>query len=226
MLEGAQLQRLLDGAAVTVQVTLLAALLGTVASMVFGVASMSGSRAARFVARTYVELFRGVSAIILLFWVYFALPILLDVRLSPLVAGVLALGLNMGAYGSEIARGAIQAVPKGQTEASIALNLTGAQRLRYVVLPQAVVTMLPPYGNLLIELLKGSALVSLITLQDLLFMGRQLHNSRQADPVVNFTTVLVMYFVLSLLIAGAVRVAEAWFGRGLDTRGGPTLRAR
>ena len=218
-------ENLLEGAVTTVQVTVLAAVLGTVVSIVGGVAAMSGSRFARGVTRVYVEFFRGVSAVILLFWVFFAVPLLIDVRLSPLEAGVLALGLNMGAYGTEIARGAIAAVPKGQTEATVALNMTAFQRMKDVILPQAVVIMLPSYGNLLIELLKGTALVSLITLSDIVFEAQQLRTARVASSLSIFTSVLVIYFVFSLLISGLIRVAENLAGRGLDTGRGVTMRA-
>jgi polar amino acid transport system permease protein len=220
------IDNLLEGAVTTVQVTVLAALLGTVLSIAGGVAAMSGSRLARGATRAYVEFFRGVSAVILLFWVFFAVPLLIDVRLSPMQAGVLALGLNMGAYGTEIARAAIAAVPRGQTEATIALNLTPVQRLRDVILPQAVVIMLPSYGNLLIELLKGTSLVSLITLSDIVFEAQQLRTARVASSLSIFSTVLVVYFVLSLVITGLVRVAEHAAGRGLETGRGVTMRAR
>lgn len=225
MFDQAVLENLLEGAVTTVQVTVLAALLGTVLSVVGGVSAMSGSRLLRGVTRVYVEFFRGVSAVILLFWIFFAVPILIDVRLSPMEAGVLALGLNMGAYGTEIARGAIAAVPRGQTEAAIALNLTSGQRIRDVILPQAVVIMLPSYGNLLIELLKGTSLVSLITLSDIVFEAQQLRTARVASSLAIFSTVLVMYFILSLVITGLVRVAENIAGRGLDTGRGVTMRA-
>jgi len=131
---------------------------------------------------------------------------------------VLALGTNMGAYGTEIARGAIQAVPKGQTEAAIALNLTTAQRLRHITLPQALVTMLPPFGNLLIEVMKASALVSLITLQDLTFEAQNLRVNRAADSVDIFVAVLILYFLMALVITLAVRQAERYLGRGLHVQ--------
>jgi polar amino acid transport system permease protein len=225
MIDQVVIENLLEGAVTTVQVTVLAALLGTALSIAGGVASMSGSGLARGLTRVYVEFFRGVSAVILLFWVFFAVPLLIDVRLSPLEAGVLALGLNMGAYGTEIARGAIAAVPRGQTEASIALNLSTTQRIRDVILPQAVVIMLPSYGNLLIELLKGTSLVSLITLSDIVFRAQQLRAARVASSLTIFTTVLVMYFVLSMIISGLIRLAENVAGRGLETGRGATMRA-
>lgn len=220
MLTSGQLQQLLSGAWITIQVTAYSAVLGTLIALVGGVASLSGSRFLRWFTRAYVELFRGVSAIILLFWVYFTLPQLFGIFLSPLQAGLLALGTNMGAYGSEIARGAIQAIPRGQSEAAIAVNLSPFQRLRHVVLPQAVVLMLPPFGNLLIEVMKASALVSLIDLDDLTERAQNLRTLRAAGSLEIFATVLVLYFLISAAITVGVRVLERRFGRGLNVGGG------
>lgn len=102
----------------------------------------------------YVEIFRGTSLLIQLFWIYFALPMVLDIRMSAMTAAILALGLNYGAYGSEVVRSSILAIPKGQIEASIALNMTPFQRMRRIIFPQAWTMMLPGFGNLQIELLK------------------------------------------------------------------------
>jgi polar amino acid transport system permease protein len=207
---------LLDGASITVQVTAYAAAWGTVVAIVLGVASLSPNRLIRSVVRVYVEVLRGVSAIILLFWVFYALP-LLGISLEPLSAGVLALGLNLSAYGTELVRGAVQAVPKGQTEASIAVNLSFPRRTWSIVLPQAAVIALPPYGNLLIEVMKASALVSLITLGDLTYAAQNLRLNRAADPIDIFTATLIIYFGISLVITGVTRLLENRFGRGLDT---------
>lgn len=208
---------LADGAWITVQVTFYAVILGTVIGMLGGVASLSPIRPLRWLARVYVEVFRGVSAIILLFWVFFALPPLLGIFLPPLPAGVIALGTNMGAYATELVRGAIQAIPKGQTEASIALNLSAYKRLRHVILPQAVAIMLPPYGNLSIEVMKASALVSLIALNDLTFEAQNLRVNRAADSLEIFVPVLLLYFAISGVITLVVRLLERRFSRGLET---------
>lgn len=210
------IQELLSGVLITVQVTAYSVALGTVISIAGGVASLSGVASLRWLTRVYVEIFRGVSAIILLFWVYFALPQLFDIFLSPLQAATLALGTNMGAYGTELVRGAIQSIPAGQTEAAIAVNLNAYQRLRYVILPQAFVTMLPPYGNLLIEILKATALVSLIDLSDITERAQYLRSLRVAESAQIFAVVLVIYFVLSGLITLVVRALEGHFGQGLD----------
>src|SRR5699024_6768308 len=104
-----------------------------------------------------------------LFWLYYALPILFDIHLgNDFWAGALAIGLNYGAYMSEIVRGAILSVAKGQTEAATALIIARFQRLRLDILPQAVRVMLPEFGNYLIQMLKASSLVSLIGLTDVL----------------------------------------------------------
>lgn len=209
---------------VTIQVTLLSALLGTAMSIVSGLASLSPWTAVRAGNRVYVDFFRGTSAIVQLFWIFFALP-LVGPSLSPLVAAVVTLGLNMGSYGSEVVRGALQAVPRGQGEASTALNLTPYHRMRFIIFPQAVVAMLPPYGNMLIELLKGTALVSLITLSDLTFAAQKLRSGGGADTTVIFSIVLVLYFLLAQVIAALVRTAETVASRGLDTGRGARGRA-
>jgi len=206
---------LMDGTWVTIQVTLMAALLGTVISVISGLAGMSPFRAIRWTNRAYVDFFRGTSAIVQLFWIFFALP-LVGPSFSPMVAGVVTLALNMGAYGSEVVRGAVRAVPAGQSEASVALNLTNFQRMRYIVFPQAAVAMLPPYGNLLIELLKGSALVSLITLSDLTFEVQKLRVNGMAPTATLFTIALFLYFFVALALTGAVRAAERYLSRGLE----------
>jgi polar amino acid transport system permease protein len=209
-----QYRNLMRGVVVTVQVLLGSFALGTIMSLVFGVARLSVRRWVRAVALVYIEFARGISAIILLFWVFFALPILFGMgSMPPMLAGILALGLNMGAYGAEVVRGAIQAVPKGQTEATIALNMTPSQRLRHVILPQAIPIILPPYGNLTIEILKGTALVSLITLSDLAWRAQNIRiNLVRADEPVStavlYLNVLVIYLILAQVIAFLFRIAE------------------
>lgn len=223
MLDGSQILSLLQGAWITVQLFASAALLGTALSLVFGIMGLSESRALRGFSRVYVEVARGASAIVLLFWVRFAVPILFDIDvMGPFLAGVLALGINMGGYGAEVVRGGIQSVPLGQTEASIALNLTIRDRLRHVILPQAVLVMLPPYGNLNIEVMKGTSLVALIALGDLTREAQNLRTQRvlMEDPPTTaaiFGTALVIYFVLSQVIALFYRWVEGkaggrWYG--------------
>lgn len=225
MLSTGVLDRLLDGARISVQVTLLAVVWGTVVAVVLGVVSLSRNMIVRGVVRVYVEVFRGVSAIILLFWCYYALP-QFGLFLEPMQAGVLALGLNLSAYGTEIVRGAVQSVPKGQSEAAIAINLSTMRRIWSIILPQSAIILLPPYGNLLIEVFKASALVSLIGLTDIAREAEIMRQRDVADSVEIFTAALILYFAISLLITGAIRLLERYFSRGLDisrktSSGGP-----
>jgi len=209
-----QYQNLLEGTWVTVQVILGSFALGTLMSLIMGVARLSDRRWVRGWALVYIEFARGISAIILLFIMFFAIPILFGLGgMSPMLAGILALGLNMGAYGAEVVRGAIQAVPRGQTEASIALNLTDGQRLRHVVLPQAIPIILPPYGNLTIEVLKGTALVALISLTDITRVMLVMRQNRVlSDDPVNvpflFINGLIIYLILAQIVAQLFKLAE------------------
>ncbi|WP_428267701.1 ectoine/hydroxyectoine ABC transporter permease subunit EhuC [Haliangium sp.] len=200
------LPALLDGLVVTIEVTVLAALLGLLMSFLAGLAQRSRRRPVRALARVYVEIFRGTSALVQLFWVYFALP-LLGVEFTALAAAVVVLGLNAGAYGAEIVRGAIAAVPPGQYEAALVLGLSERQTLRRIVVPQALLATLPPFGNLLIELLKNTALVSMITLTDLTFEG-QLLRASSLRTVEIFGLVLVLYFLVAQAFTAALRTLE------------------
>jgi len=210
-------ERLLPGALLTAELTVVGSLLAAALALAAGLSLTARAMPVRAAARIYVEFFRGTSMLVQLFWLFFALPAF-GVELSPLQAGILALGLNIGAYGAEVVRGAVIAVPKGQAEAAIALNMSPGLRMRRIILPQAVVAMLPPFGNLLIELLKSTALVSLVTLSDLTFRA-QLLRSSTGETLEIFSVVLVMYFVMAYAITLGVRGLERRVSRGLDVGG-------
>jgi polar amino acid transport system permease protein len=197
---------LLRGAWVTVQLTLYGSALALVLAFVFGLIGTARSAWVRAVGRVYVEFFRGTATLVLMYWFFYALP-LVGLRLTPMFAAVLALGLNVGAYGAEVVRGAIRAVPREQYEATVALNMRPWLRLRRVLLPQAIALMLPPFGNLLIELMKGSAVVSLISITDLMLRAQQLRQSTGQTTAV-FLVILVMYFVIAQVLQLLVRYLE------------------
>ena len=208
------LTMILEGAAVTAQLTLLGSVLALVVAFIAGLGRLSPLAPLRWLATAYIEFFRGTSIFVQLFWVYFVLPFA-GITLSPLLAGVLALGLNVGAYGAEVVRGAILAVPKDQLEASVALNFTRVQRMRHVILPQAFPLMLPTFGNNAIELLKATAVVSLISLTDMTFQA-QVVRSQTGSTLFPFATILVLYFLMALAISALVRGLERRLTRGLD----------
>lgn len=197
---------LLNGATITLQVMLYSAILAFLLSFLFGFMKLSKWKILRIISSIYIEVFRGTSLLIQLFWLYFALP-MLGIELSPMIAGVLAIGLNYGAYGAEVVRSSIQAVPKEQTEATIALNMTAYQKMRIVILPQAVLLMIPTFGNLMIELLKGTALVSLVTLSDLTFQAMSLRTTTMQTAEI-FSLLLVFYFIIAYPITLGFRKLE------------------
>lgn len=198
---------LLDGAIVTVKITLLSGVVAMILSLAAGLGRLSGFAPIRWLSRGYIELFRAASLLVLLFWVYFALPIA-GLELSKTWSAVLAIGLNIGAYGSEIVRSSILSVPKGQYEASLALNLSPWQRLYYIVWPQAVVRMLPPMGNLWIEMLKSTSLVFFITMADLTYEAMILRNNYYTDTPYIFGLLLLIYYLMSTCVSVTVRLLE------------------
>lgn len=205
---------ILQGALVTIQLTILGSALAVVAAFLAGFGRLSRFFAIRAIATTYIEFFRGTSIFVQLFWVYFVLPFA-GISLSSLQAGVLALGLNVGAYGAEVVRGAIKSVPREQYEACKALNFTHFQQMRHIILPQALPLMLPTFGNNAIELLKGTAVVSLISLSDMTFQA-QVVRAQTGSTLIPFTTILLLYFILSWLISQGMRYLERRVTRGLD----------
>ncbi len=209
---------ILDGAVVTAKITVLGCALALVAAFTAGLGRISRFWQLRWLATAYIEFFRGTSIFVQLFWAYFVLP-LLGLPLSPLQAGVLALGLNVGAYGAEVVRGAILSVPREQYEGCKALNLTRMQELRHVILPQAFILMLPTFGNNAIELLKGTAVVSLISLSDMTFQA-QVVRAQTGSTAVPFLTILFLYFAYSTVISNSIKGLERRLSRGLDVTKG------
>lgn len=206
----------LDGAWLTFRLTVLGGAVALVLALVFGLAGTSRHAWVRALNRVYVEFFRGNATLVLLYWFFYALP-LVGLRFSTMFAAILALGLNVGAYGAEVVRGSIKAVPRAQFEATIALNFTPYQRMRRVLLPQGFALMLPPFGNLIIELMKGTAIVSLVGLVDLTRVSKNIQGST-GQTVAAFSVVLVLYFVIAQVLQLAVRYAERRVDRMLGRR--------
>lgn len=207
--------RFLDGAVVTAIQTVLAALLAIAIALVAGLMRLSNHVAPRWVATIYIEVFRGTSLLVQLYWIFFVLP-LFGITLEKFTAGFVAVGMNLGAYGAELVRGAIRSVPRGQWEAAIALNMTGSQRMRRIILPQALVIMLPPWGNLLIELLKGTALVSLIAVADLMFEAKQINGTTFLSAQAFGTALLIYYAMARFVITPGMRALERNMRRRLS----------
>ena len=164
-LDAPMVMEFLSASLVTLELTVLAFLLAVPIGLVLAVARVYGNRLASGAARVYIELFRGTPVLLQLFVLYYGLAPYWN--LGPMEAAVLGLGLNYGAYEAEVYRGALHAIPRGQTEAAKALGLSPRQTLRHVLLPQALRLALPPMTNDFVSLLKDSSLVSVITVIEL-----------------------------------------------------------
>ncbi|MDR5818139.1 ectoine/hydroxyectoine ABC transporter permease subunit EhuC [Caballeronia sp. LZ033] len=196
------------GTLVTMQIAVISILLAIFMASVATALRAAPYRLVRWAGNAYVEVFRGTSLLVQLFWLFFVLPLPpFDLKLSPFTVAIVGLGLHYGAYGSEILRGALRSVPGGQYEAALALNMPATARLRRIILPQAMINALPPATNLMIELLKGTSLVSLITLSDLTFRARQLDEATFKTAEI-FGLTLLIYFVLAQIIVSVMRGFE------------------
>jgi polar amino acid transport system permease protein len=206
------LKPLMQGAWITIQLTVYSTIVGAICSFAFGIGKLSTNWAIKGISIAYIEIFRGTSLLVQLFWLYYALP-LIGISFGPVTTGIVGLALNIGAYGAEVVRGALQAVPDTQHEAARALNFSRSSTLFHIVLPQAVVEMMPAFGNLAVQNLKDTALVSLISISDLTFQAQQLRNIT-LDSVRIYSLTLVGYFLMALVLAAFMRWLETALRRG------------
>lgn len=214
--------------ALTSALTVLGILFTLVVALTLGLMGASPSRLVRAPARVVVEFFRSTSLIVQLFWLYFAFNAVLrevvGYQIDKFGAAVLSLGLCYGAYASEIVRGSIRAVPKGQWEASIALNLKRSVAMRRVILPQALPLMVGPFSVSMVELLKGTSLVSLIGLIDITREAILLRDREPEQAYLIFGALLLIYYVLARAMTYGMRALERRVKASVG--GGPTPPAR
>jgi polar amino acid transport system permease protein len=197
---------LLQGVALTIMVTIGSLLLSTVLGMVWALMRVSGIGAVSTLAAGLVNLIRGIPIIVLLFYLYFVMPDL-GITLTALQASILGLGIAYSAYQSENFRAGIEAIDKGQIEAAQAIGMGWWLTMRRVVLPQAVRIVLPPYGNIMIMMLKDSSQASTITVAELALQGKLIASSTFKNTSV-FTLVALMYLSMSIPLILLVRHFE------------------
>ncbi|MEC5423061.1 amino acid ABC transporter permease [Virgibacillus sp. C22-A2] len=208
----------MKGINITITVLIASAFFGYLFAFIAGLCRLSPNIVIRKSTGFYVEIFRGTSLIVQLFWLYYAIPMLFGIQLgSNWWAGVIAIALNYGAYMSEIVRGSILAVAKGQTEAATALNMSSFQRMRLVIFPQAIRMMLPEFGNYLIQMLKATSLVSLIGMTDILYYGGILRSSNLSQAPTVYLLILIFYFILALPLIWLTRKMEGISKKGVAT---------
>lgn len=198
---------LLRGALMTIQITAAALLLGCVLGLLAGIGRLDPRKRVIYgICTAYLAVIRGTPLLVQLFILFFGLPHF-GIILPAFVCGVLGLGIYSGAYVSEIVRGSIQSVDRGQTEAARSIGMSSGQAMRAIILPQAVVRMVPPLGNEFIALIKNSALVSLLTIHDLMHEGQKIISVSYRSLEV-YLVIAVVYFVLTGITALVLRHIE------------------
>jgi polar amino acid transport system permease protein len=207
----ANLGFMLSGFWATVSLSLATMALSILLGLAVALCGMARWRALRWFNRGYVELFRAIPILVMILWVFYGLPVVLDIRLDVFAAAMLAIAICDSAFEAEIFRAGIQSVERGQREAAMALGLSPWQRMRFVILPQAIRRVLPPIANQFIYVVKMSSLASVIGYQELTRKANELVVT-VFRPLEIYSILILEYLVLILLISAAVRWLERRMG--------------
>jgi len=197
---------LLAGLLITVELTFVVIILSLVFALFVALAGMSRITALRWLVKSYIEVIRGTPLLLQLIYVYYVLPEI-GIRLNAFTAGVIALTINYSAYISEVYRGGIQAISRGQHDAAAALGMTHALSMRRIILPQAIRIIIPTLGNYFIGLFKDTALCSAVSIQELVFTA-QIRAALNFQYFTLYTIVMAMYFAVSFPAARLVNYLE------------------
>ena len=202
---------LLDGLYYTIALSVTAILISIILGLLVALPGLASQRPARVVNRVYVELVRAVPILVLILWVYYGLPQVADISISVFWAGVLALAISDSAFQAEIFRAGIQSIDRGQHEAAHSISLSYVDKMRFVILPQAIKRILPALGNQLVYMLKMSSLVSVIGMEELTRRANELVVT-EYRPLEIYTVLVLEYLVLILVVSAAVRWFEMRMG--------------
>ncbi|WP_300266134.1 amino acid ABC transporter permease [Microbacterium sp.] len=201
------LPSLLVGLCYTLLVAIVGIGIGFIIGAFVGLGRLTRFKPLYWLATVYVEVIRGTPVLVQAMWIFFALPLLIGTNLPPLVAGIIVIALNSGAYIAEIVRGAVQSVAKGQMEAGRSLGMSQHTTMLNVIWPQAFRRMIPPLGNQFIISLKDTSLLSVILVPELMFEGRMIAASH-FNSVEIYTTVAALYLVITLTLSKVLNVVE------------------
>ena len=204
---------LIDGLYYTIALSVTAILISVVLGLLIALPGLARARPPRIINRVYVELVRAVPILVLILWVYYGLPQVADIAISMFWAGVLALAISDSAFQAEIFRAGIQSIDRGQHEAAHSISLSYVDKMRFVILPQAIKRILPALGNQLVYMLKMSSLVSVIGMQELTRRANELVVT-EYRPLEIYTVLVLEYLVLILLVSAGVRWVERRMGAG------------
>ncbi len=201
-------------------------ILGLIIGLLGAAAKLSHKKILKGIAATYTTVIRGIPELLVVLIIYFGTAGTLTqmaawfghdeyVELSPLTAGIIALGIAFGAYATEVFRGAIQSIPKGQLEAAIACGMSRTQTFFRITLPQALRVAIPGLGNLFQVLLKDTALISVIGLEELMRKG-QIAIANTREPFTFYFTIAMIYLLITLIVLAGQKYAENWASKGID----------
>ena len=204
---------LIDGLYYTIALSVTAILISVVVGLLIALPGLARARPSRIINRVYVELVRAVPILVLILWVYYGLPQVADIAISMFWAGVLALAISDSAFQAEIFRAGIQSIDRGQHEAAHSISLSYVDKMRFVILPQAIKRILPALGNQLVYMLKMSSLVSVIGMQELTRRANELVVT-EYRPLEIYTVLVLEYLALILLVSAGVRWVERRMGAG------------
>jgi len=208
------LPALLDGLKVTLELALASNLIGLTCGFLLCLMTLSRWFFIRWPAQLFIEFFRCTPALLQIVWFFYCVPMLFDVFIDPIAMGFLALGLNLTAFNAEAYRAGVQAVPREHLDACIALGLRSWQRTVYVILPQSLRSALPVLITNGIGTLQQSALVAIVAVADLMYVGKSLATEAYR-PLETYTLIALIYFALSLPVAQLVQ----WFERRQELAG-------
>jgi polar amino acid transport system permease protein len=183
------------GVSITVVLSLVSGLTSLVLGLVVALARLYGPRGLRSLIVLYVDSMRAIPVLVVLVWTFFALPIVAGVTMSPFAAALIGLTVHLAAYAAEIVRAGIESVRPGQTRAALALGMSRAQILRRIVLPQAIVRMLPAFGSLLSVTIKDTAIASVIAVPELMRQSETVAG-QSFQPIEVFTFAMLLYFLM------------------------------
>lgn len=199
------------GLKVTLELALVANIFGLVLGFILCLMAMSPLAILRWPTKLFIEFFRCTPVLLQIVWFYYCVPIMFNLFIDPIYMGYLALGLNLAAFNAEAYRAGVQAVPHEHHDAGIALGLNRFQQTIYVVLPQAIRNALPVLMTNGISILQQSALVAIVAISDLMYVGRNIA-TESYRPLETYSLIALIYFALSLPISQLV----AWVERRQD----------
>jgi glutamine transport system permease protein len=209
----ANLKFMIGGLKYTILLSVTAIVISVVIGLLVALPGLSTNPVARGFNRVYVEVVRAVPLLVLILWVYYGLPIMVGLAINVFWAGVIALALSDSAFEAEIFRAGIQSIDRGQLEASDSIGLGYVDRMRFVILPQALRRVLPPLGNQLVYMLKMSSLVSVIGMEELTRRANEVVTA-EYRPLETYTVLILEYLLLILVVSAGVR----WLERRLAVR--------